>query len=101
MSNEIAIMPSDSGSKKTGITRIPYLISIDTNRDEKSFISIDKPEFLNGFIGVKGIFSLVSEEYISKEYYNILAASPKDNFVEVLIPINKINFIKNLIYRQK
>lgn len=107
MANDIAVGPY-IGSLPVGaaVARKPaYLITLEgyvgKNLVQKRFISLDKPEFLQGFIQVKGIFSDSSEEEISSKFNDILASSSKDLFIEVMFPCHKVCSIRNLIFRAK
>jgi len=65
------------------------------------FITIDRPEYLNGFIQVKGVYSEASEEESIKNYAEILTSSPKENFQEMLFPNHRVTSIKSLVFKQK
>lgn len=83
----------------------PYLILMEEtsgkNKVVKKFITLDKPELMQGFVQVKGIFSDLPEEEIIKNYYDVLTTTNKELFLEVLIPWHKISYIRSLIFKQK
>lgn len=84
------------------LNKPPYLIVFEKNINKnQKFITLDKPEFLNGFIQVKGIFSNLSTEEILKNYAGVLTSTPKELYLEVLIPVHKIEHIINLVFKQK
>src|SRR5574338_679820 len=102
MSGDIAV-GTFSGPLPTGapVAKKPaYLITLeDTTGKTKSlkrFITLDKPELLNGFVQVKGLFSEESEDEISKKFNEILTSAPKDLFLEVLFPWHKICSVRSL-----
>ena len=105
MSNDIAI-GSISGLPVVGtISKKPsYLIVLEEAAPKKltkKFITLDKPEFQPGFVQVKGIFSDLSEDEITKSFTETLTSAPKDLFLEVLIPWHKISYIRSLVFKQK
>lgn len=67
----------------------------------KKFITVEKPELLNGFVQVKGIFSDSDEEEINKKFNDILTNSSKELFIEVMFPWHKICSIRSLVFRAK
>jgi len=88
------------------ITKKPsYLIVLEDtttkNKSIKRIITIDKPEFLNGFIQVKGVFTDSPEEEIIKDFSNILTSIPKDLILELIVPWHKISYIRSLVFKQK
>ena len=107
MSGDIAV-GTFSGPLPTGapVAKKPaYLITLeDTTGKTKSlkrFITLDKPELLNGFVQVKGLFSEESEDEISKKFNEILTSAAKDLFLEVLFPWHKICSVRSLVFRAK
>jgi hypothetical protein len=80
----------------------PYLIILKDGSSktavEQRFISLDKPEFLNSFVQVKGIYCEESEDAIVSQFNNILANSPKENIVEMLFPNHRIASIRSLVF---
>ena len=89
------------------ISRKPtYLVVLDvipggTKKTEKKFIATEKPDLLDGFIQVKGIFTDSSEDEISKNFTDILTNSSKELFIEVMLPWHRICSIRNLVFRAK
>jgi hypothetical protein len=80
-----------------------HLVTLEDSKGKvsKRFISIDKPEFLNGFVQVKGVYSDESEEEISKNYSEILSSSPKELIVELMLPWGRISSVRNLVFKAK
>jgi hypothetical protein len=103
--------PSDIAIQVTGlmgtvaIAKKPsYLIIMDDsskNKNVKKFITLDKPELLQGFVQVKGIFSDSTEDEIIKNFVDILTSTPKDLILEVLVPWHKISYMRSLVFKQK
>jgi hypothetical protein len=81
----------------------PYLITLDDGvtgktRNFQRFISLDKPESLNGFIQVKGIFTEVEELEIVKTFTDILTSCPKESILEMMFPLHRIYHIRSLVF---
>jgi hypothetical protein len=101
--NDIAIAVSGLVSGGASISRKPpYLVLLKDGSGktamEERFISLDKPELLNGFIQVKGIYCEVSESKIIATFNDILSNSPKENIVEMLFPNHRISSIRSLAF---
>lgn len=85
------------------IKKPPYLIILDDgligkSRNFQKFISLDKPESVNGFIQVKGIFSELMTDEIIKSFQDILTSSPKELILEMMFPLHRIYHIRNLVF---
>lgn len=103
-------MPIDLGSNALMQTNAapqlkkpPYLITLDNGligktQNYQRFISLDKPESLNGFVQVKGIFCDKSEEEIIKTFHDILTTSPKELTLEMMFPLHRIHSIRSLVF---
>jgi len=86
------------------LTKPLYLIILDGFNKMKAlkyFISIDKPELLNGFIQVKGFFSDYSEEDIIIKFAELLTNTKKELFLEMYFPWHKIHSMRSLIFKAK
>jgi hypothetical protein len=96
-----------AGPLVTGIVskKPSYLIVLESlngkSKEIVKFISADKPEYINNFIQVKGVFSSLNEEEIVKSFLEILANSSKESILEMLFPSHKICYIRNLVFRSK
>jgi len=105
---DIAVEVSNRVPNGSVITTKPsYLITLENNlgktKSLRYFITLDRPELLNGFVQVKGIFvdnNVLEEEIISK-FSSILTNSAKDLFLEVLLPWHKICSIRSLVFKAK
>lgn len=85
------------------IKKPPYLITLENGVSGKNhlyqrFISLDKPEAINGFIQVKGIFTDCSEDEIIKAFSDILTTTPKESILEMMFPLHRVYSIRNLVF---
>lgn len=104
MSNDIAISVSGLPNMAVVSKKPPYLIILEDNTKNKiirKFITLDKPELLQGFVQVKGFFSDASEDEIIKNFSDLLTSVSKDLVLEVLIPWHKISYMRSLVFKQK
>ena len=106
MSNDIAISVSNRVPMGSPIMNKPsYLITLesDTGKTKRYFITLEKPELLNGFVQAKGLFAEkgVAEEKIIVSFADILTSADKVLFLEVLLPWHKICSIRSLVFRAK
>jgi hypothetical protein len=106
MSSDIAISVSNRVPSGSPITNKPsYLIALepDTGKTKKYFITLEKPELLNGFVQAKGLFAEkgMTEDKIITSFVEILTSADKVLFLEVLLPWHKICSIRSLVFRAK
>jgi hypothetical protein len=82
------------------ITKKPcYLVKLDGAKKVQFFISIDKPDLLNGFIQSKGFYSDEQEDVIYKSFANLLAvAKAQELIVDMMFPWHKIHSIRSLVF---
>jgi hypothetical protein len=85
------------------ITKKPcYLVELLDNMGKQPkkiyFLSLDKPETLNGFIQVKGIYSSLLEEELVKKFGEILSVTPKEQILELMIPWHRVYSIRSLVF---
>lgn len=84
-----------------------YLVSLEEitgkTKTTRYFITTDRPEHLNGFIQVKGIFvdSSITEEEIIKNFTDILTSAKKELILEMMFPWHKICSIRSLVFKAK
>jgi hypothetical protein len=83
-----------------------YLIYIEEdgtgkNKKIKRFITLDRPELLNGFVQVKGFFSELSDDEIINNYPQVLTTAKKELILEVMFPWHKIHSIRSLVFKAK
>jgi hypothetical protein len=97
----VAMSPSVGGISK----KPAYLIELNPDNSKSKnatkFISLDKPELLEGFIAVKGIYSEATVEEIVKSYQDLLLSAPKELVLETMFPWHKISSIRSLVFRAK
>jgi hypothetical protein len=109
MSNDIAVSVSNRFPIGSPVLIKPsYLIKLEEKINSKTiqtsyFISLDKPELLNGFVQVKGIFadSALKEEDIINRFSELLTGTKKELFLEMLFPWHKICSIRSLVFKAK
>lgn len=85
------------------VSRKPnYLVSLTDPAAKKPtityFIAMDKPDPQNGFIAVKGFFCDEDEDTIIASYADIVANTPKEDILELMIPIHRVRCIRNLVF---
>jgi hypothetical protein len=108
MSNDVAIGPVMRLPTGGFIASKPsYLISIEEivlkTKKITYFITLDKPELLNGFIQVKGMFadSALTEDEIVTKFSELLTSAKKELFLEMFFPWHKICSIRSLVFKAK
>lgn len=106
MSNDVAVAPVGGLPTNASTIKKPlYLIIIENNNGklkiDENFISIDRPELLNGFVQAKGFFCELSQADISKNFSSVLTDTNKELYVEMMFPWHRIKSIKNLIFKAK
>jgi hypothetical protein len=82
-----------------------YLVILESNAISQTksktlvrFISLDKPESINGFIQVKGIYSDSTEEEIISNYSEILTSLKRELICEMMFPWHKVCSIRSLVF---
>ncbi len=82
------------------ISKPCYLVALTNPIGKKPlhFISIDKPDLLEGFIQAKGYFSDLSDEDLVKSYAEVVANAPLDSRVEMMFPHHRVLSIRNLVF---
>lgn len=106
MSNDkdFAVNAVGSLSNTVQVSKKPsYLITLDPNNGNKIkkhtyFISIDRPDFLNGFIQVKGFFSDDVEDEIINNISSILTSLKKELICEMMFPWHRICSVRSLVF---
>lgn len=103
MSNDIAIGITASLPTAGAMSKKPvYLITLEkTGNVTKRFLTLDKPESLNGFVQAKGIYSDSSEDEISKNFSDILTNAKKESIIEIYFPLHKISSMRSLVFKAK
>lgn len=76
-----------------------YLVVLSTSsKKTENFVSLDKPESLNGFIQTKGFYSDLSEEDLVKGFAEVVASTPKENVLEMMFPWHRVQSIRSLVF---
>jgi hypothetical protein len=107
MGNDIAINVTAGPPLGNNIAKIKpcYLITLeDANGKTKNLtrlISIDKPEFLPGFVQVKGLFCDQDEDTIINSFSDILTNAKKELILELYLPWHRIHSVRSLIFKAK
>lgn len=91
------------GAQAPSLKKPPFLITLDDGvtgktRNFQRFISLDKPESINGFIQVKGIYCDKDEDEIIKTFADILTSTPKELILEMMFPLHRIYSIRSLVF---
>jgi len=108
MSNDILVSVSNRVPNGGFILSKPsYLITLEDSfgktKTKNYFITLDKPEYLNGFIQVKGLFAEkdMAERDVIINFSSILTSADKELFLEMLFPWHKICSIRSLVFKAK
>lgn len=108
MPNDIAIGPTNRIPVNNAISNKPsYLIILDLPNKTKYttrelFLTIDKPDYINGFITVKGFYvSELCEEDIIKRFQELLTDTKKDLLCEMTLPWHRVFSIRSLVFKAK
>lgn len=94
-----AVLPT-AGALAKKPPHLIYLLDSKGKLSEK-FLSLDKPEFLNGFIQIKGIYTEVPDDEINKNFFDLLTNSPKELIYEMIFPWHRVAAVKNLVFKAK
>jgi hypothetical protein len=62
------------------------------------FITLDKPDFHDSFIQVKGVYSDLSEDDIVSDFVDILSKTKKEEFLDMMFPVQKVCSIRSLVF---
>jgi hypothetical protein len=76
-----------------------YLVVLSTSgKKVEHFISIDKPDLLQGFIQAKGFYSDLSEDELSEGIADVVTSTPKEHYLDILLPAHRVQSIRNLSF---
>jgi hypothetical protein len=79
-----------------------YLVSLTDSTAKKAaityFIAMDRPDPQNGFVAVKGFFCDEAKEDIIASFAEIVANTPKESILELMIPIHRVRCIRSLVF---
>jgi hypothetical protein len=104
MSNEVVVVNTVLGPRNnlpTSAIKLSYLVYVEEGKKIKKFITLDKPEFLEGFVQAKGIFSELPDSEIINNYSQLLTTAPKELILEMFLPWHKIHSIRSLVFKAK
>ena len=83
----------------------PHLILLESEKGKgatKKFITLDKPDIgVNGMVQAKGIFSEVDETKIAENYFDLLTSAKKEEYMEMMFPVQRVINIRNLVFKAK
>lgn len=69
---------------------------------EVFFISLGKPQIIGNVVEVKGFYpSSSKEEDIAKDFRKLVSSVAKEDILEMIFPLSKVNSIRSLNYRAK
>lgn len=90
-------LPGSAISKKPS-----YLVTMEDTSGKtkvlKRFITVDKPDLLQGFVQAKGFFSDAEEDEIINNLSGILTSTKKELICEIMFPWHKICSIRSLVF---
>lgn len=106
MSNDVGVGITINVPNGSKISPKPnYLIRVqDTIGKAKvvrNFVTLDKPELLVGFVSVKGFFTELSEEEISRKITEVLTTVKKELLIEVMFASHAILSMRSLVFKAK
>ena len=101
--NDFAFGPTSVVPSGASVSKKPnYLITLEDNTGKSRvltrFITLDKPDFSEGFAQAKGIFSEKSEDEIINNISDILTSIKKELILEVMFPHHRIHSIRSLVF---
>lgn len=99
--HDIAIGPVGVPNIAALAKKPPHLVSLSDGKKNQLFLSLDKPESLNGFIQVKGFYVEGTETDVSRDYLTLMGETKKDSIVEMYFPLHRVISIKNLMFKAK
>lgn len=101
MSNDFAVGATSAIPQVGGLNKKPnYLITLNepNKKNFSYFITIDKPDLLQGLIQTKGIYSEFNEDHIINNLNEVLTNIKKELILEVMLPWHRIHSIRSLVF---
>lgn len=100
----IGVIAAPSGAPT--LNKPKYLIAFNVadkrTREPRYFLSMDKPDLLNGFIQVKGFFvDLSDENEIISSFSDLLTSTAKELYLDIMFPWHKIAYVRSLTFKAK
>jgi hypothetical protein len=82
------------------VSRKPcYLVVLSASgKKTENFVSLDKPDLLNGFIQTKGFFTDLSEDDLVTRFAEVVASTPKETFLDMMFPWHRVQSIRSLVF---
>lgn len=83
------------------LTKPVYLLTFENSGKSKvrSFIAVEKPDFQDAFVQVKGIFTEAGEEEVINSFSEILTTAGKESILEMYFPWHRISSIRSLVFK--
>lgn len=76
-----------------------YLVVLSsTGKKMEHFLSIDKPDLLNGFVQAKGFYTDLSEDDLASRVVEVVSSTPKEEYLDIILPWHRIQSIRNLSF---
>jgi hypothetical protein len=76
-----------------------YLVVLSTSgKKMEHFLSIDKPDVINGFIQAKGFYTDLSEDELVEGIFDVVASTPKEHYLDMMLPWHRVQSIRNLSF---
>ena len=76
-----------------------YLVTLeDRSKKITRFITIDKPDFMEGFVAAKGFYTDLTEEIIIKKFGEIISSTSKEQQVDIMFPSSRVLSIRSLVF---
>ncbi len=76
-----------------------YLVVLSTSaKKTENFISLDKPDLLQGFIQAKGFYTDLSEEEVVKGFADLVASTPKETYLDIMFPWHRVQSVRSLVF---
>jgi hypothetical protein len=82
------------------LTKPVYLLVLDGAKSKsRNFIAVEKPDFQEAFVQVKGIFTEASDEEVINSFSEILTTAGKESILEMYFPWHRISSIRSLVFK--
>lgn len=104
---DLAIAPTSNlpSIQSNMVRKVSYLIVLEKGKDsrlpEPHFISLDKLDINNHTVSARGVFTDKLVADIALQYNQILNETDKSQIVEVIFPLHKVSYMKNLVFNAK
>jgi hypothetical protein len=100
--SDIAIQPSGIPEYRGTGKIVPcYLVSIESGKKDMQFIATKFDDNFMHCAKFVGFYTTATTDSITTKYEELIKTAETNNFIEVLIPWNRIISIRSLIYKHK